>query len=1013
MAQYEITAPNGHVLVVEGDHEPTQAEAAKIWQSVSAPKAAPAPAAPSKLAMIAPGIMDLITRGDPALLSKAFEDRSNVPQEYKSWSERPGGIGAFSRLVSQGPNLVMDALLRGNLSELSGPSNDLAIVAKAVAPTAVRVGVPVAAAAMGNPIPAIMGAGALGDVAAQTMERPGQMPNAKQALIMGAVSPFGARALPAGAAMGDAVAQGVMEGAVQAAGSDVSKIVTGTPVSKKEAVENLLLGSATGGLLRGAESKFLAKVDEQLTKAGVAPVTDEVKPIVTGETSGPAFTPPTAGTPAHPASMMLSDILPGEKIGDYGARMLSKIRRTQGESGAIGHDLTQTQDLLDKVLAQVQNVGATGTFQPKSIRPELAIGGAANPAVFVNPEIVQQANKQFVEIGGLLRNLRQQAATSYDEGTHVALGLVEKLFDQSVANMREVRRTSGLTLAEYQKGIDGMRRSLAMLPKTQDMVRRLPPWKSAVVNIGNQNYPAAFKDAVDFTRQNLFGLFSFGMDMVNNAAAVGVKLPGMAASDAVNLARNDPATRLAGLAKAITNPKETYAIPDFMKAEMGATFSGEKSTMGNSLVDWTFALPAKLKGAVDGYFANTFAAADLYSSALTEAEKKGLQGDAKDKFVSAFLKNPTDAAADSAVELGNKMKFNRELSKVEEKIAGSTGVKLFADAFPRWSFQFSRWMAESLGADPKMIKSIKNGTASAPQIADYVATTAAGWGGVALVNQALYDHVDFSTMEYVREDGRRVRLSNLSPLPDALMLNAAMKGDEEKFKSAVRFSSLVGSQVRLKGLLSDLLNTTAQSLSGDNTGQTISREMTKFANSLVPGQALLGALKAAHDPVMREGFGANLPIISEQLPIRYNPTSGEPMKNEQDVAGTHFVGINVPLSTRELNPVEKAFLNHGIGLRRPGRTTLLGFPAPDVPKELVQQYEKNLGLRTKELIEPLLKDPGFNELPFAARQTILERYREAANKMAKADLREKHGDFQPAPKVTPFDTRLLPEYLRK
>lgn len=1000
MALYEINAPDGHTFLVDGDHEPSQAEAENIWKASTFLGASPS---------LKP------TKTPPAPVPTPPAEPTSIPAEYRSWSERPGGLGAFARVIGEGPRNVMNMITNpgaGNLERLGQTVSDAGSAAKAAAPTALRVGLPVAAAAVGNPIPAIMAAGGIGDVAAQSVEKPGENPNLLQTGVMAAVAPFGAKALPVGAAVGDAAAQGVMEGAVQSVGSDVSKAVTGQPVTKKEMVENLLLSSATGGLLRGVEAKFLTKVDEQLTKAGVAPVSAEVKPFVVGDVEAPAFSTMKAGTPPHPASMMLSDVLPEEKIGDYVARMVSKVRRTQGD-GAIGYDLTQTKELLDKALAQVDNVAATGTFQPKSIRPDLAIGGPANPAVFVNPEIVQQTNKQFVEIGSLLRDLRRTAETSYDEGTHVALGLTEKLYEQSLANMREVRRTSGLTLAEYQKGVDGMRRALALMPKTQDVVRRLPPWRSAIVNIGNNNYPAAFKDAVDFTRQNLFGLFSFGMDVVNNAAAVGVKAPGWIAADATSLARGEPATRLAGIAKAITNPKETFAIPDFMKAEMGATFNGEKLTMGNSLVDWTFALPAKLKGAVDGYFANTFAAADLYSSALTEAKNKGLQGDAKDKFVSAFLRNPTDAAADSAIELGNKMKFNRELSKVEEKIAGSTGVKLFADAFPRWSFQFSRWMAESLGADPKMIRSIKSGEATAPQIADYIGTTAAGWGGVALVNQALYDHTDFSTMEYVREDGRRVRLSNLSPLPDALMLSAAMRGDEEKFKSAVRFSSLVGSQVRLKGLLSDLLNTTAQSLSGDNTGATMGREMTKFANSLIPGQALLGALKAAHDPEMREGFGANVPIVSEQLPLRYNTTSGQPMKNEQDLGGSHFVGINVPLGTRELNPVEKAFLNHGMGLRRPGRTTLLDIPAPDVPKELVQEYEKNLGIRTKEIVEPLVKDPDFNKLPFAARKMVLERFREAANKMAKSDLKEKHDNFSPADKVTPFETRLLPEYLRR
>lgn len=479
----------------------------------------------------------------------------------------------------------------------------------------------------------------------------------------------------------------------------------------------------------------------------------------------------------------------------------------------------------------------------------------------------------------------------------------------------------------------------------------------------------------------------------------------------------------------IRRPKTPYRLPELMKKELGDTFLGEQrreflshrgpvDTPVRYSINWAATLAPKLKGITDTFFGNMWAASDLMASAVRDAKAKGLKGADRSKFIDSYIKDPPNYALESATNIGRQMKFNRELTKAEKIFTDNTFVKLFFDAFPRWSVQASRWAADTLGADPAFWRSVKNGTVKGREVAEFATKAATGWGGLYMVNETLYDDIDFNTMEYVREDGNRIRLSNVFPLPEALMLVAITKGERDKAIQAFKFSSMMGSQfIEQRGILSSWLQAFVSSSRSDFPEQIVQREFTDFINRIIPGQALLASIETLFNPTVQEGVGAQLPGVSSMLPTRANPGTGEPMKPMQRVFGQDFPAIRgtpIPGATRLLGPTEQALIDHGLAVTRARRTALLDMAANDVPKELRAQFEKLLGQERKNLIEPTVTNPGWRAIPFEQRRQIITTLNSQAAQIAKSKLRL--GVSEPTglpPKPVPRNTRLLPEKLRQ
>ncbi|KKM63141.1 hypothetical protein LCGC14_1514420, partial [marine sediment metagenome] len=384
-------------------------------------------------------------------------------------------------------------------------------------------------------------------------------------------------------------------------------------------------------------------------------------------------------------------------------------------------------------------------------------------------------------------------------------------------------------------------------------------------------------------------------------------------------------------------------------------------------------------------------------------------------FIQDFLKNPPDWAFESAVKEGNRAGFNRELSKLEESIARSGWVQVLMQAYPRWAFQFSRWMAEMLGARPKLWNRIRKGQATGEEISTYILESATGWGAIYLL-EGLYQKVDFNSMEFVHESGDRTRLSGRTPIPEGLMLLALIHGDKEKAMAAAQYTSFPGAQGTEGGLIGGLANAFRDVHTKQIDTRQFSREMTNVVNRALPGQAVMRAVNSIFDPTMREGVGAYIPGYAQTLPKRISATTGEPLQPRERVFGTPLEigsggGIPLPGSRRLLDPVAKVLLNHGIGIFRPRRTPIAEFPVEGVPPELRQQYERIRGRLVNQYVTAETQNPYFKQLEFEERRKVLQKAVSQAQADAKLELEAGRGFPEKPLRVPTLREKLLPEKL--
>jgi len=543
-------------------------------------------------------------------------------------------------------------------------------------------------------------------------------------------------------------------------------------------------------------------------------------------------------------------------------------------------DISKTKGKLDLALNQIENVSKTGTFQPKGIRPKLSKGVPAEEESLVSKSVVEEANKFFVNAGNEVRRLRQVAESQADDLTLNQLKVAEGRFKIAFAKRQEAARTASESLSQFRFQVNEAKEILGSL----DLIKDIKP-KIAVVDriilaalkrtnpelaerlangevVGGlhlepapmripENLQAA-KAMVNYFRVNLFPMFSFMRDAITNSIATAFKLPSYAMRDIYAMGRGYSPNRILGVVKSMKEQGKFLGrfmkdnpLPKEIENALGGEISesvGERFTRlsnikaGKFPIDYVLSPAIKLKRGTDVLFSRTMTLADLISNGVREADILKLSGLARQKFIDNFIKNPPDSAKASAIELGKKVKFRVDVSKIEEKISRSMGLQLLGDTFPGWSIQFSRWMGRTLGADPAFFKKVKLGQATADDVIQYVGEMATGWGGIGLVNQSLYDSVDFNSMEYVNDKKERTRLSGLTPIPEALLLSALFRGDKEKAALALRYTSIPFSGLMSgepSGLLANWIEASGAYVKGGISNDRFIREIEFIINRLI------------------------------------------------------------------------------------------------------------------------------------------------------------------------------------
>jgi hypothetical protein len=703
-------------------------------------------------------------------------------------------------------------------------------------------------------------------------------------------------------------------------------------------------------------------------------------------------------------------------------------------------------DLFNNEIGDALTQG--GQFLPKELRPKVAKGKPAEKKTVTNKEINQYFVNKLVTIRREFNRIRTQLERQADPESMQYFKVLQERFELAFKQVQDLRRASHEALyfwneikAEYQQIAEAA-------GKMPEVKRQIPVIDQIVKDFRDQNFKQAGKHLVDYLRMNLFTLGSWTLDFGTNAIVAATRLPAFAAMDAINLATGKPAYRMATALRALQLSSknlipftERFRLPEQIETELGTTAGSEFAGRGKEVMidfseiirnnptlqnklknaDLVLGAPIRLKRAVDTFFGRLGATAELYNSAYVEGRSKGLKGDQLKTFVEEYVNNPPESAISQAVKVGKEFKFNRDLSKWEESVANSMGVKLFAETFPRWTFQFVRWAGEMIGADPSFYKQVVTGKATPESVVNYLTKAATGWGAIYMFNQLLYDNVDANSMEYVTEEGDRTRLSGRTPLPELFFVNAVIRGDYDKAKAALAHLSVPGARLlggEPAGIISPLIDTIRESIRGRYTAQRTASELENIANNAIPGKSVLGMIRSLFDPTIREGFGAPIPGVASLLPQKTSVTTGEPLAPKQRIPGT---GVEIPTvggtpfpgAVRVLNDIEETLLNHGYGLTRPRRTSIIDLPAEDVSKELRREYEQRVGQNVKRILGEGIADPEFNKAPFDVRRELLGEWLALAREMAKYELADKY-DKSPEPvESVPLNIQRLPERLKR
>lgn len=634
----------------------------------------------------------------------------------------------------------------------------------------------------------------------------------------------------------------------------------------------------------------------------------------------------------------------------------------------MGHPVTEVtfEGIPKGVTGSRLETGTTKLITEAGIEAFKTLGKELEPDIPVTIQLARAMQRGEVDLRGLERILESKGVSK----------------EQFVESFITTASNAGRQLSQLAKVVKSLKNADAAFG---EIGKRLPLYTSILeagktfiekgkLTVGEGSQLA--RDVIDSIRLNLFSVTSFSLDMIGNATEIGAQVAAGVGKDLVQVAKghvNFPSLqavirtikdrpRVAGVEKGL----ELTAIGEKLRGgfQKGPGTFTLRSTGTSKGLDYLVGSPLYLKGVMDTGAKRFSAAMSIWQDAIMAANLKGLKGAERQNFYQKFWEKPPKTVIEKAISEGNKAGFNRTLSKIEEKYAASPVVKLLVDTFGRWPWQFTRWGAEMVGYNPELFRSIRAGKATAEDIAGYLTKTASGWGGLYLVDRALYDHVDFNSMEYVHADGDRTRLSSREPLASALWLLAVIKGDVEKAKGGFKFASVPSAQLLgeagTPGILGGIIKQAQAAMSRKGVDpRGLSRDLTNFFNRLIPGQAILTAIESIFDPTLREGIGANIPGVSSLKPVVINPATGKPLEPRQEIPGTglefpQLGGVPIPGATRKLDPITKLLSKFGLLVYRGPRQPIAGVPAGEAPEEVRREWLETFGQKREKLLSPLI-----------------------------------------------------------
>lgn len=728
----------------------------------------------------------------------------------------------------------------------------------------------------------------------------------------------------------------------------------------------------------------------------------------------------------------------------------------RAQAGQFTARVSQTRDGLLKLneraeiaLAESETVAKTGTLAKETRVPFREAGPKPQTLAtrFSEKDIIASQNEIF-SIGRQWRKLKDQLEQVGDAASvntaKVADDLMADVIRKANAaanEFRKLRFAAGRSVYRFNRPIppdviasleemgvltENLTKAKVRLPIYTNIIRGIKEWKT----LGPSDWRQFRADLVDAWRLNLFSATSWTLDLFGNAGELTAQLGGSIGRDighAVQGKLTFPSLR--AYFRALRHPISTIKgsrLPAPAAEAVGAKIvSGEqirgsgfggagtftrRLTPGTAAVDYLVGSPLYAKGVTDKAARSFAATTHLWRSAQEEADRLALKGLARREFYRSFWSDPPEEALNAAIDAAKKAGFSRDLSRWENAIAGSTMYRLLGDVFARWPFQFSRAAAEWLGWNPQLARQFYAGEAKIEDIFEWLGKSATGLGGLYLINEGLYDRVDFNSMEYVHEDGNRSRLSNRDPIPTALWFLAFVKRDKARSTQSLRYASIPFARLMIGegGLLGNLLKQYTVALDNAQIDpRAVKRQWESVLNRMIPGQALLAAVETLLDPTIRKGIGSNVPGVSAFRPPVIKPTTGEPLKPEQEVFGVKvptIAGTAIPGAKRILDPIEQLLSKYGLLVYRAARTPIAGVPPADLSDEVLDEWTRRLGRYRQALLGELASSPVVRDvenLTYEEREIYRERIQDLdalAARFATRDIEVEYGAAK-APKL--------------
>lgn len=426
-------------------------------------------------------------------------------------------------------------------------------------------------------------------------------------------------------------------------------------------------------------------------------------------------------------------------------------------------------------------------------------------------------------------------------------------------------------------------------------------------------------------------------------------------------------------------------------------------------------IPGRSANMIHTFFKVLSERADLSTQAFEKAHSEGVTGDRLQQRAQYHLDNPTDAMLERSV---NEAYSGAFMEKLEGGWAKASGAMNNFPVVGKWLFPFRHIpiniVRKGVEYSPAAVldsnfRSALMGEKGAPAQNLAIAKMAVGSSIIGyFMHKGLADE---ATAEYPKDPKERlqwqltgkqpfsirmgdqwVAMERLGPLGMVANLGASLGSivrhydgqDDDALSKAITAGGMAAVGILGNEAGFQSLQNAIEAMKGDE--KKLQKFLSMQAASVVP--SLLSQPASGIDPYQRKADNLiaalkyRVPWLRESLPVKRDPLYGEPLPNP----GYHALFRSSQISQ---DPVRAELDRLKIYPTQP-QNNVGGVKLPD---ELYDKYQELHGSYTRQMLEPVVKSPGWSNAPPFARADAIQGLRKSATEAAKAQMQAMHPEI--------------------